>query len=217
MTRPSPAPAGIHPDVGQLHRPAAPLPRTRGDPPGLVKVYLDHAGPPPHPRGSTRLGNAADRRGGALPRTRGDPPRTRGGPDATADPPPHPRGSTHHFRVAPLFADPSPAPAGIHPLCAAPLRAAGALPRTRGDPPRTRRRTGCGSNPPPHPRGSTPCVRSRIGARSPSPAPAGIHLGEAIVARYLHALPRTRGDPPHVGKMVTPSTSPPPHPRGSTR
>ncbi len=195
VAAPSPAPAGIHPALVPSRCPPQALPRTRGDPPYAFKVEWGAGCPPPHPRGSTPIGEqqqvvrcpspapagihpAADlaaQKARTLPRTRGDPPIAGNlGKDAEL-PPPHPRGST---RLTPLPSGrsrPSPAPAGIHPLSRDGVDQSSALPRTRGDPPSNSLANILACSPPPHPRGSTrPSCRDPHPS-VPSPAPAGIH------------------------------------------
>ena len=171
----SPAPAGIHPRIGDGGRLWRRLPRTRGDPPCLRRSRPSLSTSPPHPRGSTlgrlsfglfcRVSPApagihpdlkmeAKCRAG-LPRTRGDPPWRKRRNRKRRKSPPHPRGSTPGDRAERRMRRVSPAPAGIHPASPTRSRISRCLPRTRGDPPSIRAGRGGGRRSPPHPRGST--------------------------------------------------------------
>ncbi len=153
---PSPAPAGIHPRSRNQAASSVTLPRTRGDPPKTWPDEVRQWNPPPHPRGSTLVARWMGSPGApspapagihprcgmpslcasALPRTRGDPPRASVERTVAPAPPPHPRGSTRAIANLPEDAQPSPAPAGIHPLALIEQGLQVSLPRTRGDPPR---------------------------------------------------------------------------------
>ncbi len=174
--RVSPAPAGIHPDLGCAHPGGRGLPRTRGDPPITAFCALFPALSPPHPRGSTiavalapraalvspapagihpsPTRSSSSRR--RLPRTRGDPPAAWSDLTGEFTSPPHPRGSTPIAAPIQSRSSVSPAPAGIHPGIVSVSRRRGRLPRTRGDPPLVLAVRQHDLESPPHPRGSTP-------------------------------------------------------------
>ncbi len=223
-SRPSPAPAGIHPSYSGQRSSSGPLPRTRGDPPHARNAAVAVRSPPPHPRGSTLFARVypADpppspapagihptrrvrgRCSRALPRTRGDPPTSGMGPSFAICSARYAaiRFGSDSKRAAASRShcqqgpSPSPAPAGIHPTCTSLALKFASLPRTRGDPPFARTPCARRSGPPPHPRGSTRGCEPEPRALAPSPAPAGIHPRSERFGAWPGPLPRTRGDPP---------------------
>ncbi len=232
----SPAPAGIDLAREQLGFEPSGLPRTRGDRPSSM-VFSPTAGrAPPHPRGSTlhRIEEFTEAGGSPapagidlihaprkatcarLPRTRGDRPIRAQLETLIGTAPPHPRGSTRCLSHCERSLRGSPAPAGIDPSPRRIARPWNRLPRTRGDRPSMRRRAGDAWRAPPHPRGSTPPVRSWPHPATGSPAPAGIDPAGSKLAASGNRLPRTRGDRPDEPRLPWKRYVAPPHPRGST-
>ena len=90
------------------------------------------------------------------------------------------------------------------------------LPRTRGDGPRhlTGGQGRLGASP--HPRGWTQQVRERYRTGPGFPAPAGMDPARRRDRASTAGLPRTRGDGPDAGCVVTLTFAASPHPRGWT-
>ncbi len=192
---------------------------------------------PPHTRGSTQPDDDAgagacgspahagiDPRTGPLrppapwlPRTRGDRPGLQQMIAGSVTAPPHTRGSTdlHAGRVVREVG--SPAHAGIDPMAVEPRMRSLRLPRTRGDRPCPRSRSGSRASAPPHTRGSTHGEHRRFGRARGSPAHAGIDLCPVPLPPLYVRLPRTRGDRPTSTDHGSHKRSAPPHTRGSTR
>ncbi len=91
----------------------------------------------------------------SFPRARGDGPEVSILIDGRPVLPPRPRGWTCSYSMLPLFAQASPAPAGMDPVCFQPIIHEMGFPRARGDGPS--RTTSCSPRRllPPRPRGWT--------------------------------------------------------------
>ena len=191
-----PAHAGMDPGSIGSFRAGPGLPRTRGDGPPLSVSVAGRKLASPHTRGWTRRRRAGPGRGRGFPAHAGmDPsrcgagwpgprlPRTRGdGPGSTmsgsrpAGASPHTRGWTHAEAADHGRARGFPAHAGMDPRPACRARAAGWLPRTRGDGPL---QDGPRDDPleaSPHTRGWTRGRRPARGADHGFPAHAGMDL-----------------------------------------
>ena len=212
-----PAHAGMDPPPAWRGRPAARLPRTRGDGPGMIPAVqtLDQASP--HTRGWTpacgfllrrhrgfpaHAGMDPARSGSRgltrrLPRTRGDGPwiRLPEAPGCTASP--HTRGWTCHRGERPSRSRGFPAHAGMDPLDPRTARSAIRLPRTRGD---------------------GPLAAGYLAAYEGGfPAHAGMDPAIRRACSAASRLPRTRGDGPASQASSSSSTAASPHTRGWTR
>ena len=212
------------------------LPRTRGDGPSARSRRPRRGWASPHTRGWTAREAAAgpgepgfpahagmDPRRRArsptrrwLPRTRGDGPTIAAAGRGRCWASPHTRGWT--LQPAPRHHDGAgfPAHAGMDPP-ALPVRHAGRrLPRTRGDGPHHRARTGCTHRASPHTRGWTrPRSRPRNLALG-FPAHAGMDPDRGRGGRKGRGLPRTRGDGPPALEVPPDPCLASPHTRGWT-
>ena len=147
---------------------------------------------------------------------RGDPPRTVSVAGSAFPSTPHARGSTAKAEAERKEAEVYPACAGIHPISPVLELEVNRLPRMRGDPP-----SRIHSAPPiqlstPHARGSTAVAEAIKAVEDVYPACAGIHLNNKNYRKRLQGLPRMRGDPPFIIKVVLDVLVSTPHARGST-
>ena len=171
----SPAYAGMHLRVLDLHDAEESFPRIRGDAP--FNDYLG-GGPlplPPHTRGCTAMGPSRSGAGAAspayagmhpqaaacaplgdcFPRIRGDAPAGRAVHPISGRVPPHTRGCTRRPAQPVIFVLASPAYAGMHRLRRRVCRPARSFPRIRGDAPPCVHTPGDDGKLPPHTRGCT--------------------------------------------------------------
>ena len=130
--------------------------------------------------------------------------------------PPHTRGSTCKIRLMNNARRGSPAHAGIDLAFFLSASALAWLPRTRGDRPPEARRRADHLPAPPHTRGSTFILVHDFVQGWGSPAHAGIDPPPAPSPSPRIGLPRTRGDRPHLTRLLRASGLAPPHTRGST-
>ena len=170
-----PACAGIHPPDLSVSSCRVSLPRMRGDPPQAATKTNKPKRSTPHARGSTALISSCRRSKLSTP---------------------HARGSTVWRRSCGAVVIVYPACAGIHPPGHPALQPFLCLPRMRGDPPVVANSAGPPEASTPHARGSTPASCSGRGSRKVYPACAGIHPLSIWLIKWLHCLPRMRGDPP---------------------
>ena len=232
----SPAHAGMYPIPTAASSIGGGFPRTRGDVPPLQGYpFLTHK-LPPHTRGCTPDTSDIQAAPGAspahagmyrdlapasqdlrgFPRTRGDVPGPGSRRRTTRSLPPHTRGCTgRHFRI-PSRRPASPAHAGMYLSPQQGHRQALRFPRTRGDVPRTRRRSRPPASLPPHTRGCTRPAQQVSRGRRASPAHAGMYRGKAGGVLPADRFPRTRGDVPEPGRGSRRRPWLPPHTRGCT-
>ncbi len=183
-TEPFPAHAGINRRRSSGASSSIPVPRTRGDQPGLRSRKSSGHARSPHTRGSTALRLVQLRRGDpfpahaginrlprgpsapirSVPRTRGDQPRWRMTTWAPSTRSPHTRGSTGQLPRALDVQAPFPAHAGINRHRVHHPGHVQTVPRTRGDQPPNGHAIGSRPSRSPHTRGST-ALASRRGHR----------------------------------------------------
>ncbi len=149
-----------------------------------------------------------------LPRTRGDGPSRRRRARKPSMAPPHTRGWSLHGLSRSLPVEGSPAHAGMVPSRAAPRRAFGGLPRTRGDGPSAILLPRSHLMAPPHTRGWSPHPACQNRPGMGSPAHAGMVPSASSAFPPILRLPRTRGDGPDACRSGDRLPRAPPHTRG---
>ena len=232
-----PAHAGMDPAAGRPARPAAGLPRTRGDGPNDKPAHRCAGAASPHTRGWTRPRIDCAPGGGGfpahagmdllvgfdpdeligLPRTRGDGPCGRRPGVITARASPHTRGWTLRADSARIRAEGFPAHAGMDPARSAASRRRAGLPRTRGDGPGADWTRFGRIRASPHTRGWTLDKPVLLTSAEGFPAHAGMDPAAGRPARTAAGLPRTRGDGPLAGVPADRVLRASPHTRGWTR
>ena len=232
---PTPACAGITSRASGGWRPGSAHPRMRGDHAVAAVAAGAWWGPPPHARGSQRVGRPPGRVARPTPACAGITParsvspvvltahpRMRGDHRSRqvvmlreSGPPPHARGSQVGDAGDGGGARPTPACAGITRRVGRGCRLHGAHPRMRGDHRYTSAELSALVGPPPHARGSPTGVGRPGPRRRPTPACAGITVAATRGSRRSTAHPRMRGD--HGGQVADHDqpSGPPPHARGS--
>ncbi len=212
------------PCADTCHRPAACLPRPRGDGPAGSDGHDQQPGSPPPPRGwapacrrrspgslvspaPAGMGRSLMRWATSktrLPRPRGDGPCGDGDDRKRCESPPPPRGWARPSLRGSSGIGVSPAPAGMGPTAATGCGSARSLPRPRGDGPvsNTARLRALGSPPPP--RGWAFCLDAGrvVGPVSPAPAGRGRDQVDDRAARR-----RFRASNPHLSR-ITPGLPP---------
>jgi len=190
-------------------------PLTRGSTPEMAKVGPSFRGSPAHAGiDPWRVPSCAVP--SWLPRSRGDRPHTDYRSPMRSKAPPLTRGSTLSISPPPLTETGSPAHAGIDPSIGWTDPRSAGLPRSRGDRPYYQQGSPGQVAAPPLTRGST---RGRLHCENGpagSPAHAGIDPGNHLWAAQADRLPRSRGDRPFPGALVSEDGGAPPLTRGST-
>jgi hypothetical protein len=136
---------------------------------------------------------------------------------------PHPRGSSLACGVddqpAPVLPAPAPAPApaGMVPDRRTAFRAAGSVPRARGDGPEADALRAAGFRCSAHPRGCSRVDAAGLTGRSVLPAPAGMVPTCPTPRRRHRGAPRTRGDGPQDDAPTLDYEGCSPRPRGWPR
>ena len=214
-----PALAGMDRRPASRSRPAARLPRARGDGPRPTPLSPRTAAasprsrgwtqdldtPPRHPRGFPALAgmdlsrSRSSCRSAGLPRARGDGPPTRPGCPACEPASPRSRGWTPHATRRRRRLQGFPALAGMDPGSPRfPLRRRG-LPRARGDGPERRRANLRLYLASPRSRGWTSEPHHHRAAAEGFPALAGMDPPDPASSPPPRRLPRARGDGPSAG------------------
>ncbi len=188
-----PAPAGMVPDPHGQRRRSVRRPRTRGDGPAGSEAAAKGIKSAPHPRGWSRGGRGGGRGDGVGPA---------------------PAGMVPQLARHPPRAGVGPAPAGMVPPRPHRVRRRHRRPRTRGDGPIVAMAEEAGAKSAPHPRGWSQAPAGARGRPGVGPAPAGMVRWSGGSPTRTCGRPRTRGDGPAHGLVLSSLAWSAPHPRG---